>query len=296
MYVTMQYYPDVFSPIYINMIRVGELSGGLVKSLEQAIKYLDDSIEMKKKIKSILVPNITMFIGLLVLLIVGTVAGVPLLQKVFADAGSTDQLPPITLWFANVLKGIGRVWYVPTFLIGAITAAIIFYLRTPGGKFKFHKFKYKMPVFGSLIYAIDFTRLIRALLLNIRNGTRIQDALETAKNSTNNLVMMSLIEASINNIMVGQSWVEPFEKSGYSTPMITEMLKIGMQTDLAEMMEKLLEYMEIDIDNIIKKIVKVLPQIVYVIVGILLIFVTLVVLVPMIQVYMGTWMFSAYLD
>ena len=59
-------------------------------------------------------------------------------------------------------------------------------------------------------------------------------------------------------------------------------------------MEKLLEYMQIDIDNIIQRIMKVLPQISYIIVGIMLIFVTLVVLVPMIQVYMGSWMFSAY--
>ena len=68
-----------------------------------------------------------------------------------------------------------------------------------------------------------------------------------------------------------------------------------MQSDLAEMMEKLLEYMDIDIDNIMTKIMKVLPQIVYIIVGALLIFVTIVVLVPLIQVYMGTWLFSAYL-
>ena len=56
-----------------------------------------------------------------------------------------------------------------------------------------------------------------------------------------------------------------------------EMLKIGMQTDLSEMMEKLVEYMEIDIDNIMEKIMKVLPQIVYSIVGIVLIFVTIVI-------------------
>ena len=67
-----------------------------------------------------------------------------------------------------------------------------------------------------------------------------------------------------------------------------------MQTDIQDMMEKLLEYMQIDIDNIIQRIMKVLPQIIYIIVGIMLIFVTLVVLVPMIQVYMGSWMFSAY--
>ena len=106
--------------------------------------------------------------------------------------------------------------------------------------------------------------------------------------------MLSLIESAINNILIGQSWIEPFEKSGLSTPMITEMLKIGMQTDLAEMMEKLNDYMQIDIDNIIKKIIKVLPQIVTIFIGAVLIFVVLVVLVPLIQVYMGGFLLSSY--
>ena len=152
-----------------------------------------------------------------------------------------------------------------------------------------------MSVLWFLIYGIGFTRLIQWILLNIRNGMRIQDALETCKNISNNLVMLSLIESAINNLLVGGSWIEPFEKAGLSSPMVTEMLRIGMQTDLTEMMEKLLEYMQIDIDNIMKKIMKVLPQIVYAIAGVMLIFVTIVVLVPMIQMYMGTWMFSAYL-
>lgn len=76
--------------------------------------------------------------------------------------------------------------------------------------------------------------------------------------------------------------------------MITEMLKIGMNTDLAQMMEKLLEYMQIDINNLLDKTIKVLPQLVYAIVGVILIFFVLVVLVPCIEVYMGGWLFSAY--
>ena len=75
--------------------------------------------------------------------------------------------------------------------------------------------------------------------------------------------------------------------------MITEMLKIGMQTDLSEMMEKLVEYMEIDIDNIMDKIMKVLPEVVYAIVGVVLIFFVIVVLVPCINSYMGNFLFSA---
>ena len=77
--------------------------------------------------------------------------------------------------------------------------------------------------------------------------------------------------------------------------MITEMLKIGMQTDLTEMMEKLVEYMEIDINITLEKIMKTLPQVMYAIVGIVLIFFVVVVVVPMVQVYMGNFLFEAYL-
>src|SRR5699024_8895406 len=158
----------------------------------------------------------------------------------------------------------------------------------------FHYFKYKMPIFGELIYALDFSRLMKAMLLNLKNGMRIQEALEVSKNVIQNYVMLSIIETSINNILIGQSWIEPFEKSGLANPMTTEMLKIGMQTDLTEMMEKLLEYMEIDIDNIMTKIMKALPQVVYAIVGVVLIFFVLVVLVPCVHVYMGNFLFDAY--
>ena len=151
-----------------------------------------------------------------------------------------------------------------------------------------------MPIFGELIFALDFSRLMKAMLLNLRNGMRIQESLEVSKNVIHNYVLLSIIETAINNILIGQSWIEPFEKSGLAKPMITEMLKIGMQTDLAEMMEKLVEYMEIDIDNIMTKIMKALPQVVYALVGVVLIFFVLVVLVPCIQVYMGNFLFSAY--
>ena len=269
--------------------------GSLTRALEQAVKYLDESAAMTKKLKSILVPNIIQFVVLLILLVIGTLVAIPAIENVFEQVGSEDQLPAATLWFKGVLQNLIQFWYIPTFIILAVVVGIYIYIKTPQGKYNYHYFKYKMPIFGPLIYAIDFSRLIKAILLNVRNGMRIQEALETSKSIANNLVMLSLIESSINNILIGQSWIEPFEQSGLSSPMITEMLKIGMQTDLAEMMEKLLEYMEIDIDNIMQRIMKVLPQIVYLIVGLLLIFVTVIVLVPLVNVYMGTWLFSAYL-
>ncbi len=294
MYTTMEYYSNVFPYIYINMIKVGELSGSLTNSLEQAVKYLDDTEVLNKKLKAIFVPNIIQFVLLLVMLVVGTLFAIPAIQGIFDELGTDETLPAITLWFADFIDKVIQFWYIPTGIVLAIVGVILFYINTPKGKYNFHYFKYKMPIFGELIFALDFSRLLKAMLLNLKNGMRIQDALDVSKNVVQNYVMLSIIETSLNNILIGSSWIEPFEKSGLAKSMITEMLKIGMQTDLAEMMEKLVEYMEIDIDNIMQKIMKALPQIVYAIVGAVLIFFVLVVLVPCIQVYMGNFLFSAY--
>lgn len=293
MYTTMEYYSDIFPYIYINLVKVGELSGSLEESLRQAVEYLDSSNELTKKLKKILIPNIAQFVILLAILFFGSMYVVPIIQDIFAEVGTTDQLPSYTIAFSNFLTAVQQNWFIPTAIIAAIIVGIVLYTRTPRGRYQWDYFKYRMPVFGQLIFAIDFSRLTKAMMLNLRNGMRIQEALEVSKNVVKNLVMLSIIETAINNIIVGDSWVEPFEKSGLAEPMITEMLKIGMQTDLPAMMEKLVEYMDMDIDQIIDRIVKILPQILYSIIGVVIILITIVVLVPCIQVYMGNFLISA---
>ena len=293
MYTTMEYYENIFPYIYINMIKVGELSGSLTQSLQQAVKYLDTSTDTSKKLKKIIIPNVIQLVALIALLFVGSLYTIPTIQNVYDEVGTKDTLPAITIAFSNVIEWIAVHWYVPVGIIGAIAAVIIAYINTPKGRYNFDYFKYTMPIFGKLNYTMDYSRLMRAMLLNLENGMRIQDALDVSKNVVNNFVMRAMVETSINNILVGTSWIEPFEKAGLGSTMITEMLKVGMQTDLSAMMHKLLEYMDIDVKNTMDKIMAVLPQLVYSIVGVLIIFVVIVVLVPCIKVYMGTFMFSA---
>ena len=293
MYTTMEYYSNIFPYIYINMIRVGELSGNLTKSLEQAIKYMETSSGTTKTLKSIIIPNAAQLLLLVALLIFGVAYIIPLIQEAFASAGTDTQLPEITLMFVDFCNYIAKIWYIPVLIITGVVGAIVSYINTPKGKYNFHYFKYKMPVFGKLIFAMDFSRLMKAMLLNLQNGMRIQEALEVSKSVVKNYVMLSIIEASINNLLTGSSWIDPFESSGLCSSMQTEMLKIGMQTDLIEMMEKLVEFMEIDIQNQMEKVMKTLPQIVYTIVGVALIFLVVVVIVPCVKLYMGDWLFSA---
>ena len=294
MYTTMEYYSDIFPFIYINMVKVGELSGSLTNSLGQAVKYLEDNERITKKIRGIIIPNVVQFVVIIVLLIGGTLFAIPQIQNLFDEIQTEATLPAITLWFQDFIYFMGRIWYIPTLIIIGIVAAILFYINTPKGKYNFHYFKYTMPIFGKLIFSLDFSRVMKAMHLNLENGMRIQDSLEVSKNIVNNYVMLSIIETAINNMLTGYSWIDPFEKSGLCSPMTTEMLKIGMQTYLTEMLDKLLEYMDMDINNTIDKVVKVMPEIAYSMVGVVLIFFVCVVLVPVIQVYMGSFLLSAY--
>ncbi len=293
MYTTMEYYSNVFPYIYINMVKVGELSGSLEQSLSQAVKYLEDSDDLNRRVRKMIIPNAALVILLLILLVVGTKFGIPVVEGVYESVGSSAQLPAATLWFKHLVEAIEKYWVVPTIIIVGSVAGLIYYINTPKGKYNYHLFKYKMPIFGELFFAIDFSRFMKAMLLNLQNGMRIQDSLDVAKNVVSNYVLLSIIETSINNIIMGSSWIEPFEKSGLASPMITEMLKIGMQTDLAEMMEKLVEYMEMDIEQIMQKIMAVMPQVIQALVGVVLIFFVLVILVPALQVYMGNFLFDA---
>lgn len=294
MYKTMEYYNNVFPYIYINMIKVGELSGSLETSLEQAVKYIEESDSMKKRLKKMLLPNLMMFIGIWILLFAAVIFGVPMVNNLFDSLGSTETLPEITLKFAAFTDWLIQIWYVPvTIIIGAI-AAFFVYISTPSGRYNWDYFKYKVPIFGKLIYLLDFQRLIKNMVLNLENGMRIQDSLEVSKNVVKNSVMLAMIETAINNIFVGKSWIEPFEEAGLGDSMTVEMLNIGMQSDLTEMMNKLLVYMDSDINNTIEKIMKVLPEVTYSVVGVVLIFFVVVVLVPILQLYMGGFLFSAY--
>ena len=67
MYTTMEYYSNIFPYIYVNMIKVGELSGSLTNSLEQAVKYLDNTENLSRRLKAIFIPNIIQFVLLIVM-------------------------------------------------------------------------------------------------------------------------------------------------------------------------------------------------------------------------------------
>lgn len=285
----MANYPRVFSPMFVSFVKVGEESGTLDTALLYARDYVESSTKLRKQIRGALLPRVLQFIGIMLAMFVALIVGVPLLKTVYATFGSKATLPPATLYALDVAEWLMAKWYLIVVIILILLFSFITYINTPRGRYNWDRLLMTFPVAGSLNTNIIVSKFFQAMLLNLKNGMRIQESLEVSKDVTNNYYFLSLVEVAKSNSLIGESWITPFEEKHVFKPMVSEMISIGMKTNLAEMMEKVNQYIIMEIDESIARFVKWLPDITYLFVGIALIAFMIVVMIPLIQVYMGSF-------
>lgn len=291
MYKAMQEHPSIFPKVYINLIKTGEVTGNLEESLQNAIKYLEGEIFISTKVQNELLPNIGMFIAIILMLFIAMVIGVPVLQNIFIASGNVIELPKITVILSAIANKIADIWYVLVILLLIVIAILYRYIKTEKGRNKLDLLKYKNYIFGDITYSLDFSRFIRSLYINLRSKLRLEDALEVSKNVVKNTYLLSTIEKSINNVYVGKSWVEPFEQDGLLNPIIIEILKKGTKATMVETISKTVEYMDFEIEIQTNKLSKILPGVSYAIVALVILLFVTTIIVPCIQIYMGGFLF-----
>ena len=287
LYKAMEAYPNVFPVVFRNFIRVGEQAGNLDVALLYARDYVESSMELSKKIKKAIIPRVLQFFGIMALMMIAVVIGVPILESVYDMFNSSQEIPKATLMMLDFTKWFAANWYIIVLAILAIGLVCFIYYATPRGKYNVDKFLIKCPVLGDLNRNIITNKFFKAMLLNLRNGMRIQESLDISKNVTNNYYYLSAIETAKANALAGRSWLEPFEDMQIFKAMVIQMVGIGMKTDLSEMMEKVNVYIEEEVNESVARFVKVLPEITYLLVGIPLILFMITIVVPVVNVYMG---------
>ena len=232
--------------------------------------------------------------GLLIGGVVAIIFGIPIMQDMYAQFGMEDQIPEATMKASEIIYWIGDHWYVMLAIIGVLAALFITWKKTPKGRYQWDMFKLRMPIFGQLILRLNLQKFFKAMQINLANNARLQEAIEVSKSVVGNYVIIAALETAQANLSVGGSWIEPFENMKFFPSMILEMLRIGMETDMTAMIDKILEFMEDDIDITINRLTKVLPEVGNIIMGVILVGFVWIILKPIMEVYMGTFLFDAY--
>ena len=291
MYKTMKEFPDIFPVIYINFIKTGELTNSLETSLKYAVAYLEDEETIRSKVNNTIIPNLFMFFGIILVIFIALLIGVPNLQNTIISNGGVGNVPKTTLLISTILGGFVHYWYVFVIIIAVMLSIIIIYINTDEGKEDLDNLKYKNPLFGKTAYLLDFTRVIRSVYLNLQNNMRVQDALEISKNVTKNVQMHIAIEKAINNLYVGKSWLDTFEEDNMLNTVSIELLKKGFKNKSIEIIDRAINYLDKEIENSVNLLLKRILEISYLIIGIALILFILIVFIPYIQIYLSELLF-----
>jgi type IV pilus assembly protein PilC len=280
-------FPRIFSKLYINMVKAGELGGVLEIVLNRLAEYQEKAQKLKNKIMAAMVyPVIVMLIAVLIMLFL-MVFIVPQFEKIFDDMipGGRSKLPLLT----QVVIGASR-WFADNIAYILIGAALLFvgwrvFASTPTGKLTIDKLKLNLPLFGDVQRKSAISRFTRTLGTLVTSGVPILQALNITRDTAGNLVVSNAIQKIHDAVKEGESMVAPLEGSGVFPPMVISMVDVGEETgQLPEMLLKIADVYEDEVDNSVSALTSMLEPIMIVILAVVVGTIVMALFLPLISV------------
>ncbi len=272
-------YPRVFPLFVTEMIAVGEETGSLDRVTLDVATYMENQIELKKKVKE--VTRYPMFLTgfFLVAASVMVFYIIPQFKEIFASFGA--ELPPLTQFVLNVSDFIIRnVWY----LIGAVLGLGVFalvYLRRPRGKAFLDRAKLKLPLVAKFTSYLLLARICRTLGLLLHSGVLLMVALDHTAAVVGNVVAETAIRETRKKIVEGSTLAQEMSKHSFFPPLVVGMVKTGEQSGtLSEILPTVADFYDRELDYRIKALVALVEPVLIISLGALVAFFVLAMYYP----------------
>jgi len=244
----LSYYVDLFGDLYVNMIRAGEMGGGLAEVAARLASYLEVSAALRRRVMSAMTYPVVVMILATILTIAMLVFIVPTFASIYADFGA--KLPGPTQMLMNISLILRR--HSPIALI--VVAALVFSLhrlkKTERGAFLFDQYLLKSPVAGQLVQKIALARMSRTFASLIRSGVPILRTMEIVADATGNRFIGSSLARCGSEIEGGSNIASSLKRSGRFPPMVIHMIAAGEKTgNIDGMLEKVADFYEDEVAN-----------------------------------------------
>jgi type IV pilus assembly protein PilC len=279
----MELCPKAFDPLYISMVRAGEVSGQMDIILERLAEYQESSEHLRREIKSAMTyPAISMFLVLAItaFLMLGVVPG---FRVVFDSLDSElPMITTVTLETAEFLKAHWALCFGG--FLGAIISVFVFKQTEAGGWF-FDRLFLKMPVFGPLVRKVCLARFSRTFATLIRSGVPIMATLDIVAETSGNRVVSSAVLDSRESVRSGNLLSEPLAKAPVFPPMVVRMIAIGERTGALEvLLEKIAEFYDAQVKAAVKSLTSLIEPILITVMGVIVGGVVMAVFLPILDV------------
>lgn len=262
-------HPEVFSDVFVNMVRAGEAAGILDDILKRLAVQQEKNDSIRKKVKSamtypvvLLVITVGAFFGLMLFV-------VPMIGNILKDLGGPDaQLPEITkvmLFISDVLK---NQWYIVLALFAVTVFLIRRWLKTPKGKSQFHHAIIKVPAVGMIVRKLAVARFSRTFASLLGAGVSVLEALHVTGRAIGNKAYEEEIDKAAEGVKNGKQLSEMLSGSKLFPEIIPQMLAVGEETgETAAVLVKVADFYEEEVDTAIAGVSSIIEPVMIVVMG-----------------------------
>ncbi|MEE2735010.1 MAG: type II secretion system F family protein [Verrucomicrobiota bacterium] len=283
-------HPRIFDKLYVNMVKAGELGGVLEVVLTRLAEYQEKAHKLKNKIVAAMVyPVIVMFIAVAILTFLMLFI-VPKFKEMFADMGGAE-LPTISkvvFGFSDFMMAINfivpnAVWIL--FSLFGVWVIFQFWGRTKGGRRILDTIKLRIPLFGEIQRKSAVSRFSRTLGTLVTSGVPILQALNITKETAGNVVISEAINKVHESVKEGESIVQPLQASKVFPSMVISMVDVGEETgQLPEMLLKIADVYDDEVDNAVTALTSVLEPIMIVFLALVVGAIVFALFLPLIKI------------
>jgi type IV pilus assembly protein PilC len=272
-------YPKVFSPLYINMVKASELSGGFSRMLDRIAGYLTQQIETRGMVVGALIyPGIIgcMAIGTTIFLLTFVL---PRFMVIFK--GHEAILPPPTKLLLAMSGFMVNYWYIVLGIGIAVVWGSFLFLKTPSGRLWFDKMKLTIPLFKKMFRALYISRSLHTMGQLINAGVPMLDTLAITADVSGNILYRTLWRTVYGAVKQGKKISSPLQRNTLLPRAVVQMIHAGEESGkLGEVLDEVSDFYAKELKAVIKGVTAMIEPLMIVVMGGIVGFIAMSIILP----------------
>jgi MSHA biogenesis protein MshG len=273
-------HPRVFSPFYLSMVKVGEMTGLLEEVFMRLFDHLEFERYMREQVKSALRYPSFVVMAMAVAIVVINIFVIPAFAKVFAGFGA--ELPLMTRILLGFSDFMVSYWPHMLAVLGACVFAFRSWVGTTQGRHDWEGIALRLPIAGQILHKAALARFARSFALGMRSGVPVMQALSNSAQTVDNSYIARRIDSMREGVERGESILRAALSVGIFTPVVLQMIAVGEESGAVdEMMEEIGQMYQQEVEYELKTLGQKIEPILIVSLGILVLILALGVFLPM---------------
>jgi len=256
----------VFPPLYVNMIRAGEVGGFLDTVLQRLTEYLESAQELRDEVRSALTYPVLLTGAMGLSVTVLLVYVLPKFSALFTDMGRALPLQArIVLGFSDLLRAY---WWALLGTVGAVVGAVRYSIRTPRGRYSWDAWRLRMWLLGPLLRKMEVARVARTLGTLLKSGVPMLQALGIVKEIVGNQVISRALGEVEIGVREGAGVADPLARSGVMPALAIQMIAVGEETGrLDELLLRVADHFDREVRVQVQQFTRLLEPVLILVMG-----------------------------